>query len=138
MRLKISVVELILLGVILILAIYFVLPHFFEHEENPGADTRSKLAKLEICIILYRNKKNNWPPVDKWKEKITSFLTESESDFNEVGFFADQWGNEVHYKIRRVGEKERHVLYSYGPNGEDDDSKDDDISIAIENTRTVQ
>jgi hypothetical protein len=119
------------LGTILVVVLSIVWPHFFWHEENPGADTRRELAKLEGCIILYKNKKNNWPPVDKWKRKIANFIAESNPGFNEVDFFSNQWGNEVNYKIDHFGQGERHILYSYGPNGKDDDGKGDDIYLTL-------
>lgn len=99
------------------------------HEHRRKAGTKATIRRLETACELYERVH------DKYPDDLASDLTKLDPTGNPYlrgfvpmkdGRYFDGWGNPIAFRpgIRNQG---RIDLYSYGPNGKDDDGDGDDI-----------
>ncbi|MBN2377739.1 MAG: type II secretion system protein GspG [Sedimentisphaerales bacterium] len=113
----------------LVLASIFLLIYSFIYTSNntgPDVTTRIHLNKICNCMNAYYTEKQTWPLATAWKGAIYPYVYDGNHlDFD---YFNDGWGNEFVYLVDVSTTPPHRAVYSFGPDGHDNNGKGDDIS----------
>ena len=129
-RLLIKVVVSVFVAITVISFSWYLLAT--RHSDNdPWSFTYSQLGQIEKAIILYYDQHDSWPAQVNWQEQLPAYFYDVEKPDEKDLFYVDAWGQTIQYRNTVKGGSEQIVIYSFGPDGNDDDGYNDDLVTEV-------
>ena len=118
---QIAALALFILASLLIVVVYFFSGNL---EYTRDDSTRHQLASIATFLDRYKGENYGYPDQNVG---LLALVKLGESGyFEDESFLTDSWGNTIIYRTDGMG---GFILYSAGPNGEDDSGGSDDIVV---------
>lgn len=116
---------------VLAILIGLIRPMFPEADRmGPRKYTSSKLWRLARCMSEYHFANGDWPATNLFETQLRPYLLRESSRPEEL--LSDVWGNKMRYVVIEGGSnKTQRLLYSFGPNRQDEHGTGDDIVVPI-------
>ncbi len=89
-----------------------------QYQEDIGSYPQGDIANVINALVNQEDNPDWYGP----------YLDLKQEQLNQKGEFVDPWGHPYKYVYPGVHRKYKYDLYSFGPNGEDDNGEKDDIN----------
>ena len=118
--------------IVIVLLVFFIPPVVPTGTPHPYKNTSLLLESLKRCIVMYAKDHCSVPKGDA-TEVVSLFVDQGylhmvKDDYGPDGKVVDGWNN----PIVLTSHNGTLIVYSYGPDGEDDGGDEDDITYVVD------